>query len=159
LELYFTGSNAESLVWDLGDGSVYSTESVMHIYENSGLYTVNLIAQNPPCSPASSSLDLEVIVLEESLTIAPNKINVITPNGDGVNDCLQFFDTELEIYIDEFKLSVFNRWGQLIHESTNPTALWCAHDLSEGTYFYILKYRDLCSEEEQVIQSEISVLR
>ena len=52
--------------------------------------------------------------------------SAFTPNNDGVND---LFGPKLTgIILDDFQFTVFNRWGQLIFESTNPNELW------DGTY-------------------------
>ena len=36
-------------------------------------------------------------------------------------------------------LQVYNRWGQMIYESTNYKNNWRAPDVAEGTYFFVLK--------------------
>jgi len=62
--------------------------------------------------------------------------NVFTPNGGQGNDS---FEIEgLEKYSGA-ELQIFNRWGQLVYESTNYRNDWRAVDHSEGTYWYILK--------------------
>lgn len=44
--------------------------------------------------------------------------NVFTPNGDGLND--YFFPRQyLSRGLTEFKMNIYNRWGQLIFETTN----------------------------------------
>jgi gliding motility-associated-like protein len=50
--------------------------------------------------------------------------NAFTNNADGFNDYFQVFARNLS----KFEIQVFNRWGQLIFESTDPTQLW------DGTY-------------------------
>jgi gliding motility-associated-like protein len=47
-----------------------------------------------------------------------------SPNGDGINDT---YKPVYEGWLIN-KMSVFNRWGELIYESTNPNAAW------DGTY-------------------------
>jgi len=61
--------------------------------------------------------------------------NVFTPNGGQGNDS---FEIEgLEKYSGA-ELTVFNRWGQKVYESTNYRNDWRANDLSDGTYWYVL---------------------
>ncbi len=65
--------------------------------------------------------------------------NVITPNGDGLND--EFVITN-PCY-DGFLLLVFNRWGQKVFESGNPDNRWRGYttdgkELPEGTYYWII---------------------
>jgi gliding motility-associated-like protein len=62
--------------------------------------------------------------------------NVFTPNGGQGNDT---FEIEgLEKY-NGAELTIFNRWGQNVYESANYRNDWRANDLSEGTYWYVLK--------------------
>jgi gliding motility-associated-like protein len=62
--------------------------------------------------------------------------NVITPNGDGLNNA--FVIEGLEVYPGS-KFQVFDRNGSLIYESDNYRNNWSPRDLNDGTYFYILE--------------------
>jgi gliding motility-associated-like protein len=71
--------------------------------------------------------------------------NAFTPNGDGKNDCFGMkYLGEPEI----FELSVFNRWGQKMYHTTNPSNCW--NGLFNGTpqpagvFIYILKVKSEC---------------
>lgn len=48
--------------------------------------------------------------------------NAFTPNGDGYNDefCLRGW----ERCIDTFKVLIFDRWGEKVYESDNPSFCW-----------------------------------
>ncbi|PUZ26065.1 hypothetical protein DCC81_17645 [Chitinophaga parva] len=59
--------------------------------------------------------------------------NVFTPNGDGVND--RFVILGLERYTN-VKLVVWNRWGNVVYQSTDYHNTWDGSSLNEGTYFY-----------------------
>lgn len=63
--------------------------------------------------------------------------NVITPNGDGVNDYLVFPLIEL---LPGSTLTIFNRWGEVIYKSDNYQNNWDGHDLNSGTYFFVLDH-------------------
>lgn len=66
--------------------------------------------------------------------------NVITINGDGVND---FFKPIKNKFIKDIDLKIYNRWGTLVFESTDPAIMWDGKVIqtklpcSEGTYFYV----------------------
>ncbi len=62
--------------------------------------------------------------------------NVITPNGDGINDNLVIANGN-DI---PNKIVVFNRWGKKVFEQTDYQNDWDGGDLSEGTYYYIFYY-------------------
>lgn len=58
--------------------------------------------------------------------------NVITPNGDGSNDAWVIGG----LYGSKHSITVFNRWGQVVYESTNYNNNWRAVGIPDGTYFY-----------------------
>jgi len=64
--------------------------------------------------------------------------NVITPNGDGVNDYFKI--TGLENYPNS-SINVFNRWGTEVYSNANYQNDW-KPDLTDGTYFYIINVSD-----------------
>ena len=65
--------------------------------------------------------------------------NAFTPNLDNIND--EFFLDGL--YITQFHLQIFNRWGQIVFESRNLKEAWDGtfkgEDVQEGVYVYVAK--------------------
>lgn len=66
------------------------------------------------------------------------QINVITPNGDGVNDFLSFDKFTMPLK----EIIVYDRWGVLINKVSPPLNGWNGKDMSgeyvvEGVYYYI----------------------
>ncbi len=63
-----------------------------------------------------------------------------TPNGDGVNDWLVWAHPD----VSEFRLIIFDRWGELLYETTNPAGYWDGMykgtPLMAGTYYYQVMY-------------------
>lgn len=65
--------------------------------------------------------------------------NVITPNGDGLND----FWT-LKEFNEKVKVKIFSRWGELVFEDNDYKNTWAGvgkngQDLPSGPYFYIVQ--------------------
>lgn len=73
--------------------------------------------------------------------------NIITPNGDGVNDVLQFLDEDLQ----ESSLKIFNQYGNVIMETENYKNDWSPVDLPDGQYYYILKIGDEIRKNSLII--------
>ncbi|MEO9507742.1 gliding motility-associated C-terminal domain-containing protein [Nonlabens ulvanivorans] len=80
-----------------------------------------------------------------------------SPNNDGVNDT---FDVEnLGFLYPNFKMEIYNRYGNLVYEGTNSTprfngfanqkALLSDGELPVGVYFYILNFNDGSTKPEQ----------
>jgi len=135
LNVSFTNnsSNATFYNWQFGDGSTSVQENSSHIYSNSGEFVVWLIASNGFCQDSISQL---IQVLEPGapeITVP----NVVTPNGDGMNDDW-FITTE---NISELNVIIFNRWGNQIATIQNTTDSWdgktdSGDEVTDGTYFY-----------------------
>jgi gliding motility-associated-like protein len=65
--------------------------------------------------------------------------NAFSPNGDGINDFFSPSDTNLSFYT----CKIYNRWGNLVFETTNPNQFWDGNynggDCVDGTYFYLIE--------------------
>ena len=72
-----------------------------------------------------------------------NLINAITPNGDGINDVLDYSDLKIK---KEVKILVFDRYGSQIYSSKNTNSfIWDGKTSSNraiatGTYWYVLEW-------------------
>lgn len=84
-------------------------------------------------SPQIFSVSNEVNIIPNMSIYIPN---TFTPNGDGLNDT---FGVAGEA-IQEFNMKIFNRWGQLIYETSNANDRWDGTFLGQkvpmGTYVY-----------------------
>lgn len=58
--------------------------------------------------------------------------NIITPNGDGLNDVFRFRNAPLT----KLALHIFTRWGQQVYVSTDYQQDWNAAGLPDGIYYY-----------------------
>ncbi len=64
--------------------------------------------------------------------IAPTVPSTLTPNGDGINDRLSILGTDL-CEIDSYKLSIFNRWGEVVFESREISNGWSGSIMDQST--------------------------
>ncbi|MEZ5003282.1 MAG: gliding motility-associated C-terminal domain-containing protein [Chitinophagales bacterium] len=93
-----------------------------------------------------------VFVYETTDLIIPN---IITPNGDGVNDTwvVQYLDN-----LDNYVLSIYARGGTLVYKTTAYNNDWDGtmdgDDLPEGTYWYTIR-----SDDELVFKGYIEIIR
>jgi hypothetical protein len=67
--------------------------------------------------------------------------NAFTPNGDGKND---LYTPRKSCFIVSVDFKVFNRWGQLVFQTTEPAINWDGNQLQgqklpSGTYYYVCK--------------------
>jgi gliding motility-associated-like protein len=114
--------------WLFGDGTGGSGTPVGHAYDETGIYTITLTV-------TGSAGCMDTVTMAYSVEGALNIPNVITPNGDGVNDYLKFKGLEA---LGSNNLSVFNRWGKKLFEQENYKNDWNGGGYNDGTYFFIL---------------------
>lgn len=74
--------------------------------------------------------------------------NVFTPNGDNINDLFVPIKDSIN-FVDEVKISIYNRYGKLIFQTSDPQINWngkennTGGDLPVGTYFYTIEYSEI----------------
>jgi gliding motility-associated-like protein len=71
-------------------------------------------------------------------------LNAITPNGDGLNDALDYSDLRVK---KEVKILIFDRFGKKIFSNENSTSyIWDGTEngrpLPSGSYWYILEWTE-----------------
>ncbi|MCW8898593.1 MAG: gliding motility-associated C-terminal domain-containing protein, partial [Flavobacteriales bacterium] len=66
--------------------------------------------------------------------------NVFTPNNDGIND---LFVPVTSKGIVSMNTVIYNRWGNKIYETNKLSINWDGHDVSDGTYFWVILYTDI----------------
>jgi hypothetical protein len=103
------------------------------IYAEPGTYTLTI--NNGGCN---TSDQINVVIGEKKLS--ERFPNVITPNGDQVNDFIDFSKYNFE----EVEFTVYDRWGRERYKIVNPIEIWKAENLTNGTYFYVVNYRSSC---------------
>ncbi len=126
-------------LWSTGD----TTESIKVIH--SGIYSLRISSDPLGCSNTES-----ITINKDCYIDIPN---AFTPNGDGWND--YFFPRQLlSRNITQFRLQIFNRWGQVVFESTNPDGRgWDGTlngmDQLQGVYIYIIDVETAGGNPEQ----------
>ncbi|MEI7596619.1 MAG: gliding motility-associated C-terminal domain-containing protein [Bacteroidota bacterium] len=77
--------------------------------------------------------------------------NVITPNGDGINDLFEPIKIE---NVASANMNIYNRWGNLLFQSNNLPIKWDGKtknsESTEGTYFWIIEYTSLNGEKHNI---------
>ncbi len=66
--------------------------------------------------------------------------SAFTPNGDEVNDT---FALNITCPLADFKLQLYNNWGETVFETTTPDFVWNGTDaegapLDAGVYFWMI---------------------
>ncbi|MBQ5992836.1 MAG: gliding motility-associated C-terminal domain-containing protein, partial [Bacteroidales bacterium] len=84
--------------------------------------------------------------------------NVITPNGDGINDV---FEPQLEGEFVSMGMEIFDRWGKRVYRQESKELLrWDATGMSDGVYFCTIEYHcRMNSNQKRSTHTSITVVR
>ncbi|HEX8039238.1 MAG TPA: PKD domain-containing protein, partial [Chryseosolibacter sp.] len=129
--------NAGEYWWDFGDGYTSTEEEPQHKYSKEGTFNITLIAMNGNGCADTTVMVSAVQAVNHGQLLIPNAF-IPNKTGPGSHNALanEVF-LPLVQKVTKFQMLVFNRWGQLMFESTNPETGWdgyykgklCAQDV------------------------------
>ena len=118
--------------WDLGDGTLSRERTLSHSYLDLEEHWVKLsVVTHTGCTGVDS-----VLIRPPGQLFFPN---AFTPDGDGINES---FGPGTR-YIEQFEMSVYDRWGQLVYSTEDVNKPWDGKvggaDPVTGVYVYKFK--------------------
>ncbi len=122
-------SGGNILLWDFGDGITSNLNQPSHTFEKAGTHNVSLTVSNE--NGCIDKVTRKVVIEDEFSVFVPNSF---TPNGDGLNDMFRPI-IEGDNY-SEYTFMVFDRWGDLLFESNDPTKGWIGNK-NGGQHFVL----------------------
>jgi gliding motility-associated-like protein len=133
--LWHTGSTSQSITITETD-----TVSLVVTYANGCFYWNSIVVEEVNCN----------------LNDTPN---AFSPNGDGVNDNLEFKVGGGKIY----SILIYNRWGRLMKEIGPDISFWDGTDMNgnpvtDGTFFYIISV-EMINETTDKVQGFVAVYK
>jgi gliding motility-associated-like protein len=117
-----------SYQWNTGDTTYYITVT------EEGSYSV-IVQTNEGCTSTNSAY-----LKDMYMPFYFNVPNAFTPNGDGLNDT--FRPVATGDLIRQFSMVIYNRWGKMVFETTNPAEGWIGKDAPAGVYTWVISYSD-----------------
>jgi len=111
---------------------------------DSGLVVRFALAQGGPlCTPHTRTRAIRFVVPRPGDSLAFRPPNVITPNGDGLNEAFTL-DQALPagFCAGQFAgVSIFSRWGRLVYQSPTRSFTWAGGGVG-GIYYYLVTFTD-----------------
>lgn len=147
-EILFTNTStgATSYFWDFGDYNATNNNTTImhpsHSYDLAGVYQVYLVAIND-----KGCMDTVMHLIEITPDYALYIPNAFTPDGNNINDVFQ--PKGVGIDEDDYKMYIFDRWGEIIFTSDNfrkgwdGTAKGGSKVCEGGVYVYRILVKDL----------------
>ncbi|MGM0479300.1 MAG: gliding motility-associated C-terminal domain-containing protein [Bacteroidota bacterium] len=151
VQLTNTSQNATNYEWFVDDAFWENTTHTSAYFDTTGVYDITLYAYNnrPECVDSAA---FKIVVKD---TIYARIPNIITPNGDAVNDTFTI-DVKRAKQIEAHFL---NRWGNEINSAVKQSnglnetiPLWNGktkqnEKVTEGTYFYTITITSVADKE------------
>ncbi len=144
----FTSVSTENLtnfVWTFGDSLSYDNISYLekptHIYSTPDFYSVELCAEN--MHGCRNCVSHEVQIKDIATFYIPN---AFTPDGNNLNE--EFGPILYYVSDENYEFQIFNRWGEMIFETTDPTIFWNGRPFNKGeicpigVYTWMIKYEE-----------------
>jgi gliding motility-associated-like protein len=138
-----TTTGATAYLWEFGDGGTATEATPSHQYTKDGNYEVYLTAFYGNGCRVRQKIALAQV---DKNGLVPN---IITPNGDRVNDTFVPRITCLPI-----DLKIFNRWGKLVYEQQSYQNDWGGQNITDGIYYY-----QLTSAKGQIWKGWVEIIR
>jgi gliding motility-associated-like protein len=110
--------------WSLGENTVSSTQNPIHSYTDTGSFAVQLmVVSNLGCKDSI----VKIVHIDPNYEIyVPS---AFTPNSDGINDSFMAKGEGIK----DFKLFVFDRWGNEVFYSDDIMKGWDGKFMAKGT--------------------------
>jgi gliding motility-associated-like protein len=104
-----------------------------------GGYWYSVIAYEAPGSMNATSRSNDIYLIQPPLVFVPN---AITANKDGLNETFRWSD----VFVREFEMRLYNRWGEKVFETTDKNAAWDGTYKENETsfsnvYFWVVTYK------------------
>ena len=103
--------------YDFGDGQRSTQPNPVNTFRDTGQYQVIQIVTHP-----SGCRDTALQLIDVRPEVRYYLPNAFTPNEDGVND--KYFGVGVMEGATNFNLSIWNRWGEMVFETNDPSEGW-----------------------------------
>lgn len=124
-----TFTNASTYHWNTGE----TTPQI--VVSSPGQFIVEIVTDG-----GCLIVDTTHVVYENCIECKPIFPNAFTPNGDGLNE---FFGPLSSCYYTQYRLTVYDRWGEETFRTNDPLAHWDGHLRGRlcptGVYAFVLR--------------------
>jgi gliding motility-associated-like protein len=154
--------NGVAYQWTIDDDVVFNGDDFTYTFGSfsPGVHEVCMRAFVSELCKSDSCQQIEIF---ESLQLfLPTSF---TPGNDGVNDGYSPVFSNIDL-IENYDLVIFNRWGEVLFHSVNPTESWDGNYKEDGMYYvpdgsypYILNYKTYRDIEMITVKGNIVIVR
>jgi gliding motility-associated-like protein len=142
-----TDPHAVEFHWTIDNDDFQSGQQVAH------LFTDQIGGEYPVCLSVLDRYGCADTLCDTVPVIIPDLFVPLafTPDGNGVNDV--FLPISTDIVANDYEMSVFDRWGQIVFHSKDPNEGWDGKgkngkDLPTGTYVWRISFRPVYTSDK-----------
>ena len=144
--------------WNLGDNTTANTNQFSHTYNQVADYTVSMIVMN--INGCIDTVDQVISLQPSNFIYVPN---TFTPNTDEFNPFFHPVISGEGINYETLIISIFNRWGDQIWESRDPSGAWDGTFNGEscqiGTYTWKISFYNTINKEMENLVGHVNLVR
>jgi gliding motility-associated-like protein len=148
---------AKKYIWSPAVNITDATISNPIVYPHANTWYTVIGTDENGCHASDSVLVSSSISAGGSSLYIPN---AFTPNADLKNDC---FGMKHFGEVDFFKLSIYNRWGQLLFQTNNVNNCWDGtfqgRQQPAGVYIYLLSIKSICIPQLVKKEGVVTLIR
>ncbi|MFN8417005.1 MAG: gliding motility-associated C-terminal domain-containing protein [Cytophagaceae bacterium] len=128
LDVQFTDVNKSGInyKWTFDDGGSAFVQNPAHTFREERYYQIYVTTDNGLGCTGKDSIK----ILAFDLFIP----NLLTPNGDGMNDSWDLTDLNPYLYVE-----IVNIWGDIVYQKDGYVDEWRGNNLPQGVYYYVVK--------------------
>ena len=117
-EVEFTSltANASSFTWWINNAIQGNASTINHVFQDTGTFMVALHVGNS--DGCNDTIEKPVFVVPDAVLRVPTSFS---PNGDLLNDVFKPLGVR---FVREYEVEIFNRWGQQVYASNDPSQGW-----------------------------------
>ena len=152
-----TSTGANNYIWTLPNGSSTEFQPAITFESGEGTYSITLYAYT--ANGCVDSITKTIRYKEEVIFFVPN---TFTPDNDEHNNSFGIvIASGIDIY--NFSLIIFNRWGEKIWESQDPSAHWNGtyngKMVQDGMYTWKLDFKETQRDKRHTYTGHINIIR
>ncbi len=134
-------TNAVKWIWEFGDEGAAFEPNPNFTFRDTGIHEIQLVVFHPSGCP-----DTMIQIIDIAPVVTYFMPNAFSPNADGKNDI--FVGKGITSGMRSFEMNIYNRWGEMVFESSDPYEGWngqknnVGQAAQNGVYVYKIRYVD-----------------
>ena len=140
-------------------GVTYQQDDLTVAFDTEGMFPLSVIHYSNGCASPQQQTVITVVVCPELLFYIPNSF---TPDDNEHNQTwLPVFTTGIDVY--DYRLTVYNRWGECVFESQDATKGWDGtydnRKCQDGTYAYDINFGVTETSYQYTVRGHFTLIR